>query len=193
MIGAVCLTRINQPGPERKIAAMILPAKLPSQLIGPLKLPLRMIPGRVHAELFTRVFNHVMRGQSFTQRLPALDGKVVRIDIHDAPTQVDFMILGSRIVPAKGQAPDVTIRGGIEDFWQLAARAEDPDTLFFNRRLSIEGDTDTGLHVKNLLDALDYDFDAHVRAVLGDTFGGMALNLLHRLPIPGRPTRPHTV
>jgi predicted lipid carrier protein YhbT len=172
---------------------MILPAKLPSQLVGPLKLPLRMIPGRVHAELFTRMFNHVMRGQSFTQRLPALDGKVVRIDIHDVPVQVDFMILDSRIVPAKGQAPDVAIRGGIEDFWQLAARAEDPDTLFFNRRLSIEGDTDTGLHVKNLLDALDYDFDAHVRAVLGDTLGGMALNLLHRLPIPGRPANPHTV
>jgi O2-independent ubiquinone biosynthesis accessory factor UbiT len=172
---------------------MILPAKLPTQLVGPLKLPLRMIPGRVHAELFTRMFNHVMRGQSFTQRLPALDGKVVRIDIHDAPAHVDFVIQGSRIIPATGQTPDVTIRGGIEDFWQLAARAEDPDTLFFNRRLSIEGDTETGLHVKNLLDALDYDLEAHVRAVLGESLGGLALSVLHRLPLPGRPARPHAV
>ncbi|HNF90017.1 MAG TPA: hypothetical protein PLL19_11845, partial [Thiobacillaceae bacterium] len=30
-------------------------------------------------------------------------------------------------------------------------------TLFFNRRLLIEGDTDLGLTLKNLLDAVDWD------------------------------------
>jgi predicted lipid carrier protein YhbT len=36
----------------------------------------------------------------------------------------------------------------------LATRRVDPDTLFFERRLLIEGDTETGLRLKNVLDAI---------------------------------------
>ncbi|MEF1307042.1 SCP2 sterol-binding domain-containing protein, partial [Vibrio owensii] len=36
-------------------------------------------------------------------------------------------------------------------------RKEDPDTLFFQRRLSIEGDTELGLEVKNLMDSVDLE------------------------------------
>jgi predicted lipid carrier protein YhbT len=39
----------------------------------------------------------------------------------------------------------------------IAGRKEDPDTLFFQRRLSIEGDTELGLEVKNLMDSVDLD------------------------------------
>jgi hypothetical protein len=35
----------------------------------------------------------------------------------------------------------------------LALRREDPDTLFFTRRLVLEGDTELGLALKNALDA----------------------------------------
>jgi predicted lipid carrier protein YhbT len=35
-------------------------------------------------------------------------------------------------------------------------RQEDPDTLFFNRTLDIEGDTELGLIVKNMLDAVEW-------------------------------------
>ena len=35
----------------------------------------------------------------------------------------------------------------------LALRKEDPDTLFFSRRLCMEGNTELGLLVKNTLDA----------------------------------------
>jgi predicted lipid carrier protein YhbT len=38
----------------------------------------------------------------------------------------------------------------------MVSRQEDPDTLFFNRSLSIEGDTELGLRVKNMLDALEW-------------------------------------
>ncbi|PJC12345.1 MAG: sterol-binding protein, partial [Comamonadaceae bacterium CG_4_9_14_0_8_um_filter_60_18] len=37
----------------------------------------------------------------------------------------------------------------------LARRQEDPDTLFFNRRLAMEGDTELGLLVKNTIDAIE--------------------------------------
>ena len=169
-----------------------------------------------------------MRGQSLARRLPALDGKVVGIEISDVPNRIAFLIRGEHLVaaapsargecsfgngriaagmsavilsaiaavseraaprePTAGRAVDVTIRGRLEDFWRLATRAEDPDTLFFQRRLSIEGDTETGLHVKNLLDALDYDVEAHVRAVLGAPLADVAVALLRRLPFPVRRT-----
>ncbi|WP_339533015.1 ubiquinone anaerobic biosynthesis accessory factor UbiT [Pseudomonas mucidolens] len=49
----------------------------------------------------------------------------------------------------------VTIRGNWREFLLLASRQEDPDTLFFRRRLVIEGDTELGLGLKNLIDSLD--------------------------------------
>lgn len=52
---------------------------------------------------------------------------------------------------------DVTFTAAAEDYARLALRLEDPDTLFFNRRLLIEGDTDLGLRVKNMLDAVELD------------------------------------
>lgn len=56
------------------------------------------------------------------------------------------------------EAPiDVTIRGNWREFLLLASRQEDPDTLFFRRRLVIEGDTELGLALKNLIDSLDPD------------------------------------
>ena len=38
----------------------------------------------------------------------------------------------------------------------LVAAKEDPDTLFFQRKLSIQGDTELGLVVKNLLLSIEF-------------------------------------
>mgnify|MGYP000170867434 CR=1 FL=1 len=57
--------------------------------------------------------------------------------------------------------PDLTISARARDFIALLAREEDPDTLFFDRRLLMEGDTDLGLLVKNTLDGVELPrFDA---------------------------------
>src|SRR5690606_6690177 len=52
---------------------------------------------------------------------------------------------------------DTTFTGNSKDFLLLASRREDPDTLFFQRRLAIEGNTELGLQVKNLIDGIDAD------------------------------------
>lgn len=58
----------------------------------------------------------------------------------------------------KDHAPaEVTISGNWREFLLLASRQEDPDTLFFRRRLQIDGDTELGLGVKNMIDSLDSD------------------------------------
>lgn len=58
-------------------------------------------------------------------------------------------------VTGRTSSPDLTLATTVADFLAVALRREDPDTLFFSRRLSIEGDTELGLLVKNTLDALD--------------------------------------
>lgn len=146
----------------------------------PLLLPLKFIPDAVHAEVLSRVFNHLLRGQPIAARLPELNGKSVCIHIKNAASEIHFRIEHGRLQPASPGRADVRISGAVEDFWQLATRREDPDTLFFSRRLCIEGDTETGVHIKNLLDALDYDWESHFRDVLGDTFGGAAFALFRR-------------
>jgi predicted lipid carrier protein YhbT len=66
-------------------------------------------------------------------------------------------VLSSGFSAAKGNVvPDLIISASAYDFYLLAMRKEDPDTLFFNRRLVVEGDTELGLIAKNTLDAIEY-------------------------------------
>ena len=52
---------------------------------------------------------------------------------------------------------DVSFSASGDDLILIAGRKQDPDTLFFQRRLKIEGDTELGLEVKNLIDAIDLE------------------------------------
>jgi predicted lipid carrier protein YhbT len=146
----------------------------------PLLLPLTLIPDAVHAEFLARAFNHLMRGQPITGRLAEINGKSVCLHIKDASITIWLRIKNAKLRAATPGMADVRITGNVEDFWRLAARREDPDTLFFSRRLCMEGDTETGVHIKNLLDALDYDWELHFREVLGQTLGSVATLVLHR-------------
>lgn len=84
-----------------------------------------------------------------------LDGHWLRLEVSDLGLGWSFTRGGQGLRFAEACAPSVTIRGTWRDFLLLAARQEDPDTLFFRRRLVIEGDTELGLAVKNLIDSLD--------------------------------------
>jgi predicted lipid carrier protein YhbT len=79
-----------------------------------------------------------------------------RIHVRDARIAFDFTWTGTRFAPLPRQAQtDLTITATGPDFLRMARREEDPDTLFFSRRLTMEGDTELGLVVKNTLDALE--------------------------------------
>jgi predicted lipid carrier protein YhbT len=82
--------------------------------------------------------------------------KRVRIELDSPRLGVTVSLAGRSFLPVRGQ-PDVVIRAAARDYLALALRREDPDTLFFSRRLAIEGDTELGLIVKNALDAVDWD------------------------------------
>ncbi|THF64051.1 sterol-binding protein [Pseudothauera nasutitermitis] len=111
-----------------------------------------------------------------------LTGRRLRLRVTDAGLTLDFGLTerGFRPQPAGGQA-DLTLSATVRDYLALALREEDADTLFFSRRLIMEGDTELGLLVKNTLDAVDWD-------ALATKWSPAAL--LARLPLPGRARRP---
>lgn len=87
-----------------------------------------------------------------------LDGKSFSVIVEDTGGTARFTYLNGRFRPilrASAQE-DVCFRGELSAFLKLVLRQEDPDTLFFNRQISIEGDTELGLAVKNMLDAIDW-------------------------------------
>lgn len=92
-----------------------------------------------------------------------MTGRKFRIHVRDARISFDFTWTGSRFAPLTRQAQtDLTISASGPDFLRMARREEDPDTLFFSRRLMMEGDTELGLVVKNTLDALELPVLEHL-------------------------------
>ena len=88
--------------------------------------------------------------------LEPLRGRRLALVVTDAGLQLTVTLTDRGFRPAPGAQPaDVRISACARDFLALALREEDPDTLFFNRRLRMEGDTDLGLLVKNTLDMVE--------------------------------------
>lgn len=141
------------------------------------------------AELTAAALNHFMRGQELPSRLTALDGKHLSLAVTDLGLTPVWSVADTRLAAAApGVEPDVVIRGSARSFLRLAIRAEDPDTLFFNRELCLEGETESGLYLKNLLDAVELDPDAHLEDILGPCAGRALADLLRRAHLD-RPAR----
>ena|SRR3989338_1543560 len=144
--------------------------------------PFRLVPAAVQAATLTVLINHLLSGQLLKTRLRELDGKSVSVHVLDIPWLMHFYIRQGQVWAADDMPmTDVTISGKLQGFLQLLGGREDPDTLFFRRRLSVEGDTETGVHVKNLLDALEYDWDAHFDSVFAPSLARHAKSLRQKI------------
>ena len=100
--------------------------------------------------------SNVLLGETLgAGNLPAARGKVIAVHVRDAGLRLAFAVQDGGLVPLGNVQADATISAEARDFIALALRAEDPDTLFFSRRLTLEGDTELALEVKNTLDGMD--------------------------------------
>jgi O2-independent ubiquinone biosynthesis accessory factor UbiT len=94
-------------------------------------------------------------------------GKVLRIRVRDAGIRFTLRIVRGGYAPCPDSAePDATVCADARELMLIALRKEDPDTLFFDRRLVIEGDTEFGLFVKNALDRVELPIPARALALL---------------------------
>ena len=128
----------------------LLPAKL--------SLPLKILPAFVHNKVLVTALNRMFQNELKQGELDFLQGKIVHIAIEDAGIEYSFTLINDRLAAAdKNHSPDLTLQGTVYNYLLLASRQEDTDTLFFSRRLHMQGDTELGLYVKNFLDGMDMD------------------------------------
>ena len=104
-----------------------------------------------------RSLNQVFAEPLADDAFEVLEGNWMRLEVADLGLAWCLTCEGRQLRIAEHAVAKVTIRGNWREFLLLASRQEDPDTLFFRRRLVIEGDTELGLAVKNLIDSLDPD------------------------------------
>jgi len=133
-------------------ALSIEPPKLPSILAW----PLGVLPANYPANLVASLLNRLLMPQLRSGELNFLIGKRLRIRVTDAYLNICLSVEQGLLRACPRYARHhVQIEGGAYTFLQLATRREDPDTLFFNRQLRMNGDTELGLRVKNFLDTLE--------------------------------------
>jgi predicted lipid carrier protein YhbT len=148
----------------------------PFRLPLPLATLLAKLPPYPASWAFVQGLNRLLAPQLPDDVRALLQGRSLRLRVLDAGVAVDFCWQGAAFAPARhGRAPELTIGASAHDLLLLARRQEDPDTLFFSRRLLLEGDTELGLLFKNTLDALElppFDMQSlHPRRVLAQLCG----------------------
>lgn len=117
--------------------------------------PLRWLPPRLHAHSLALLLNRVLAVPLKDGELDFMRGKRVALLVTDLGVGYRLQLgdNGFAALP-DGLEDDLRVIGELQTFLLLATQREDADSLFFQRRLRIEGDTVTGLHLKNFIDAL---------------------------------------
>ncbi len=119
--------------------------------------PVRMLPWDLRNKPIEMALNKAFKEPVEDGEFDILSGRWLHIAVTDF--NLDFYLSedDGRLVMGSPRPADVSIKGSSDAFLSLAARKQDPDTLFFNRRLVIEGDTELGLGIKNLLDGIELE------------------------------------
>ncbi|PCH97548.1 MAG: SCP2 domain-containing protein [Gammaproteobacteria bacterium] len=125
---------------------------------------LRLIPFKAQKALLLPALTSVF-GEAITEGdFEFLQGKWLKIVITDLAITWWLSFDENKLVMASSDEmatnninEDVSFSATGDDLILIAGRKQDPDTLFFQRRLKIEGDTELGLEVKNLIDAIDIE------------------------------------
>lgn len=136
-------------------AAMLAPAAFGIRMVAPVLPITRFMPFAVQQAILEPLLDRLLATPLAAGELDMLRGRWLQLSVIDLGLTwcVSRDRQGLRI--SRNQTADACIFGSWRDYLLLASRQEDPDTLFFRRRLQLSGDTELGLAVKNLLDSLD--------------------------------------
>nr|WP_227626631.1 SCP2 domain-containing protein [Klebsiella oxytoca] len=135
--------------------------KLRSQLVhfGPslISVPVKLAPFALKRQVLEQVLSWQFRQALADGELDFLEGRWLSIHVRDIGLLWYTSVINGRLVVSPEAEADVSFSADASDLLMIAARKQDPDTLFFQRRLVIEGDTELGLYVKNLMDAIELE------------------------------------
>lgn len=121
---------------------------------------LRLLPFKTQKTLLLPALHSVFAEAIEDGDFEFLQGKWLKIEITDLQLIWWLSFAENQLIMADKNEDiieDVSFSASGDDLVLIAGRKQDPDTLFFQRRLKIEGDTELGLEVKNLIDAIDIE------------------------------------
>lgn len=125
----------------------------PPQRVRPL---LRAIPPRWQARVAESLLGRAVAPLGDSDTLEFMRGRRIGIAVSDLELRWTFEWRDGH-VRACDEPAEATVRGSLTDLLLLASRLEDADTLFFQRRLVLTGDTELGLTLRNVLDRLPWE------------------------------------
>lgn len=135
-----------------------LSKKLPDVLPVLCKYQLKIMPNKLKIQLINRAMNHFFKDAIQEGELDFLTNKSFQINVEDLDYSTTITIKNNQLIASNNlNKADVILKSTFNPLVLLISRKEDPDTLFFNRALAIEGNTALVLEIKNWLDSLDFD------------------------------------
>ena len=117
---------------------------------------LRVLPAHWQCRLLERAMARVLAAPIAAGSLDFMRGRRLGIEVSDLRLRWVIELRNGRLVVDAGDA-EASVRGSATDLLLLASRLEDADTLFFQRRLVLTGDTELGLTARNLLERLPWE------------------------------------
>ncbi|MGI2150453.1 ubiquinone anaerobic biosynthesis accessory factor UbiT [Shewanella baltica] len=145
--------------------------------------PLAKLPFSFKAKAISQLLGLLLAEQAADDELGFLSDKWVAIRVEDLNLTFEVSFNGKWQIRALTDA-QVTFSANSAELILVAAAKEDPDTLFFQRKLSIEGDTELGLEVKNLLLSIEF---ASMPTPIRLSIAKLAA-VIERLQIEAKPT-----
>nr|WP_275892033.1 SCP2 domain-containing protein [Klebsiella quasipneumoniae] len=122
-----------------------------------MSVPVKLAPFTLKRQVLEQVLSWQFRQALAEGELEFLEGRWLSIHVRDIGLLWYTSVVDGRLVVSQQADADVSFSADASDLLMIAARKQDPDTLFFQRRLVIEGDTELGLYVKNLMDAIELE------------------------------------
>jgi len=122
-----------------------------------MSVPVKLTPFALKRQVLEQVLSWQFRQALEDGELEFLEGRWLSIEVRDIGLRWFTSVENDQLIVRQAAEADVSFSANASDLLMIAARKQDPDTLFFQRRLVIEGDTELGLYVKNLMDAIELD------------------------------------
>lgn len=122
-----------------------------------MSVPVKLTPFALKRQVLQQVLSWQFRQALNDGELDFLEGRWLSIEVRDIGLKWFTSVENERLIVSDAAQADVSFSADASDLLMIAARKQDPDTLFFQRRLMIEGDTELGLYVKNLMDAIELE------------------------------------
>lgn len=149
--------RLQEPEPGETMTASFARSPLrwlpPPRRWAPL---LRLVPAPWQRQVLEQAVGRLLAQPIGAGDLEFMQGRRLGIEVSDLGLAWVLELDGERL-RAVDAAAEASVRGSATDLLLLASRLEDADTLFFQRRLEVTGDTELGLTARNLLDRLPWE------------------------------------